>query len=104
MMTWMYANAGLMATYGHPAPPGGIDGIPQESWQISGPPAQAVIACTYLFVASFAISVGPVSWVYPPELFPLRVRGRGVSLCTSANWIFNFALAYFVPPAFVNIK
>jgi hypothetical protein len=23
---------------------------------------------------------------------------------TSSNWIFNFALSYFVPPAFVNIQ
>jgi hypothetical protein len=23
---------------------------------------------------------------------------------TSCNWIFNFALSYFVPPAFVNIQ
>lgn len=37
-------------------------------------------------------------------MFPLRVRGKAVALATSANWIFNFALAYFVPPAFVNIK
>lgn len=104
MMIFMYANAGILATYGHPAPPGGLNGIPQESWQISGAPSKAVIACTYLFVASFAPSMGPVSWIYPPELFPLRVRGKAVSLCTSANWIFNFALSYFVPPAFVNIK
>lgn len=41
--------------------------------------------------------------VYPPELYPLRVRGKAVALSTSANWIFNFALAYFVPPAFQNI-
>lgn len=27
-----------------------------------------------------------------------------MALTTSANWIFNFALSYFVPPAFVNIK
>jgi hypothetical protein len=26
-----------------------------------------------------------------------------VGLATSANWAFNFALAYFVPPAFHNI-
>lgn len=42
--------------------------------------------------------------IYPPELFPLRVRGKAVALATSANWAFNFALGYFVPPAFVNIK
>lgn len=41
--------------------------------------------------------------VYPSEIFPNRVRGRAVALATSANWAFNFALAYFVPPAFVNI-
>lgn len=104
MTIFMFANAGLMATYGKPAPPGGLHGIPQESWQISGAPSRGVIACTYLFVASFACSMGPVSWVYPPELYPLRVRGKAVSLSTSANWAFNFALSYFVPPAFVNIK
>jgi MFS family permease len=104
MATWMYANAGLMATYGSPAPPGGVDNVPEESWQISGAPARAVIACTYLFVASFAPTWGPVSWIYPPELFPLRVRGKAVSITTASNWIFNFALSYFVPPAFVNIQ
>ncbi|KAI9729175.1 MAG: hypothetical protein M1834_007082 [Cirrosporium novae-zelandiae] len=104
MAIWMYANAGLMATYGHKAPPGGVDGVAEESWQISGAPGRAVIACTYLFVASFAPTWGPVSWIYPPELYPLRVRGKAVALCTSANWIFNFALSYFVPPAFVNIQ
>lgn len=75
-----------------------------DSWSITGPPSKAVIASTYLFVASFAVTWGPASWVYPPELFPLRVRGKAVALCTSGNWIFNFALSYFVPPAFVNIQ
>lgn len=88
MMTWLFANAGLMATYGSPAPPGGLDNIAEQSWQIHGSPANAVIACTYLFVASYAPTWGPASWVYPPELFPLRVRGKAVALTTSSNWIF----------------
>ncbi|KIW15728.1 hypothetical protein PV08_05778 [Exophiala spinifera] len=104
MMIWLWANAGLLASYGSPAPPGGVDGVPEESWQISGAPARAVIACTYLFVASFAPTWGPVSWVYPPELFPLRLRGKAVAVTTASNWIFNFALSYFVPPSFENIK
>ncbi|KAI4718315.1 putative MFS glucose transporter [Aureobasidium sp. EXF-10727] len=104
MALWLFINAGLMASYGHAAPPGGVNNVPEESWQISGPPSKAVIACTYLFVASFAPTWGPVSWIYPPELFPLRVRGKAVALCTAANWIMNFALSYFVPPAFVNIQ
>jgi len=104
MMTWLFANAGILATYGHPAPPGGVGGIAAASWQVSGPAAKAVIACSYLFVASFAPTWGPVSWIYPPELYPLRVRGKAVALSTSANWAFNFALGYFVPPSFENIK
>jgi sugar porter (SP) family MFS transporter len=104
MMTWLFANAGLLATYGHPAPPGGVDGIAAASWQVSGPPAKAVIACSYLFVASYAPTWGPVSWIYPPELYPLRVRGKAVALATSWNWAFNFALGYFVPPSFENIN
>lgn len=104
MMTWLFANGGLLASYGHPAPPGGIGGVKAASWEVGGHASKGVIACSYLFVASYACTWGPVSWAYPPELFPLRVRGRAVALCTAANWIFNFALGYFVPPAFENIK
>lgn len=103
MMIWMFANAGLFANYGVPVP-GGINGIAAESMLISGPPGKAVIACTYLFVASYAPTWGPVSWVYPPELYPLRVRGKAVALATSANWALNTALGAFVPPAFVSIR
>jgi MFS family permease len=102
MALWMYANAGIMATYGTVVP-GGINGTPEESMSLSGPPAKALIACTYLFVASYAPSWGPVSWIYPPELFPLRLRGKGVAFATSSNWAFNLALGLFTPPAFETI-
>jgi hypothetical protein len=103
MATWMFANAGILGGRGVVVP-GGIGGVTEESMSVSGPAAKGLIACTYLFVASFAPTWGPVSWIYPPELFPLRLRGKGVALSTSANWAFNTALGYFVPPAFVNIK
>ncbi|KAK3388745.1 general substrate transporter [Sordaria brevicollis] len=102
MCLWLCVNAGLFAVYSRPARPGEFTS-PAESMAISGAPAKAIIASTYLFVASFAPTWGPVSWTYPPELYPLRLRGKAVALCTSANWAFNFALAYFVPPAFANI-
>jgi hypothetical protein len=104
MGTWVFANGGILATYGHYTGPDGIDNVPEASTRVSGAASKAVIAISYLFVASFAISWGPVSWIYPPELFPLRVRGKAVALATSANWAMNFALSYFVPPAFVQIQ
>ncbi|CZR57204.1 probable high-affinity glucose transporter [Phialocephala subalpina] len=103
MMMWLFINAGLLASYGK-VPYKNQFPSAAESISITGAPAKAVIACTYLFVASYAPTWGPVSWIYPPELYPLRVRGKAVALSTSANWIFNFALAYFVPPAFANIR
>ncbi|CAH0489072.1 unnamed protein product [Peronospora farinosa] len=41
---------------------------------------------TAFFVFNFAISWGPVSWIYPAEIFPLRVRASSVTLSTAANW------------------
>jgi sugar porter (SP) family MFS transporter len=104
MAIWLFTNAGLLGGYGHYAGPKGVDNTPAASTSITGAPSKAVIACSYLFVASYAPTWGPVSWIYPPELYPLRVRGKAVALATSANWAFNFALGYFVPPAFVNIQ
>ncbi|KAJ5990270.1 hypothetical protein N7522_010477 [Penicillium canescens] len=103
MMIWMFANAGIMGKYGVVVP-GGIKGVAEASMRLSGTPAKGLIACTYLFVASYAPTWGPVSWVYPPELYPLRVRGKAVALATSANWAFNTALGLFVPSAFANIR
>jgi MFS family permease len=103
MMTWLVINAALLGHFSVKPYPGEFNNA-AESMSITGAPAKAVIACTYLFVASYAPTWGPVSWIYPPELYPLRVRGKAVALSTSANWIFNFALAYFVPPAFENIR
>lgn len=103
MATWLFANGGILAVYGTDPGPGGVDGIKEASVSVTGPASKAVIACSYLFVASYAPTWGPVSWIYPSELYPNRVRGKAVALATSGNWAFNFALAYFVPPAFVSI-
>jgi MFS family permease len=103
MGTWMFANAGILGGQGVVVP-GGVDGVAEESMKLTGAAAKGLIACTYLFVASYAPTWGPVSWIYPPELFPLRLRGKGVALATSSNWAFNLALGLFTPPAFVNIK
>ncbi|KAI8683431.1 MFS domain-containing protein [Fusarium keratoplasticum] len=103
MGVWMFANAGILGANGT-VWPGGKDGVPEVSMTVSGSAAKGLIACTYLFVASFAPTWGPASWTYPPELFPLRLRGKGVALATSANWAFNTALGLFTPVAFENIR
>ena len=58
MMIFLYATAATMATNGHYVP-GGLNGIQAVLWVINdnAPNAQrAVIACTYLLVASYSFT------------------------------------------------
>ncbi|MDX7951499.1 sugar porter family MFS transporter [Lichenihabitans sp. Uapishka_5] len=45
------------------------------------------------YVAFFAIGLGPVFWLLISEIFPMAVRGRGMSMATVANWAFNLLVA-----------
>lgn len=47
------------------------------------------------FMASFAIGLGPVFWLMISEIFPLGIRSKAMSVCTIANWTFNFLISYF---------
>ncbi|CAG8495717.1 10057_t:CDS:10, partial [Scutellospora calospora] len=57
----------------------------------------SVIVFVYLFVASYAYSWGPGGWIYPAEIFPLRIRGKALSITTASNWLFNFIIGQVVP-------
>jgi sugar porter (SP) family MFS transporter len=49
------------------------------------------------FIASFAISAGPIAWLIVAEVFPLAIRGRAASFATSTNWTANLVLALVFP-------
>ncbi|KAI9737387.1 MAG: High-affinity glucose transporter rgt2 [Cirrosporium novae-zelandiae] len=58
---------------------------------------KCLIAFSCVFIFFFACSWGPVGWVVCAEIFPLSARAKGVSITTSMNWLFNWALAYATP-------
>lgn len=45
------------------------------------------------YIASFAISLGPIAWLLISEIYPLKVRGLAMSVATLSNWGFNFLIA-----------
>ncbi|MDD3905779.1 MAG: sugar porter family MFS transporter [Candidatus Omnitrophica bacterium] len=45
------------------------------------------------YIASFAISLGPIFWLIIAEIYPLKIRGRAMSLATVANWGCNMVVA-----------
>lgn len=56
------------------------------------PPAFLVLGCMLLCIASFAVGLGPGSWVLMAEIMPTRVRGRAMSVANVALWISSFIL------------
>ena len=61
------------------------------------------VAGIFLFIAAFAVSLGPLPWVMMPEIFPLNARGPGSSLSAGSNWIFN-TLVVSSFPILVNVS
>ena len=50
------------------------------------------------YIICFACSLGPIGWILVSEVFPLRIRGAAMSLCTVANFGFNFLVVFsFLP-------
>ncbi|XVF01442.1 hypothetical protein REPUB_Repub04eG0089600 [Reevesia pubescens] len=43
------------------------------------------ITMVLAYVASFSIGMGPITWVYSSEIFPLRLRAQGTSMGVAAN-------------------
>lgn len=53
-MALHYTIAALMATRGHPE--NKVSGNANLRWEINGPPAKGVIACSYIFVGVYGLT------------------------------------------------
>lgn len=60
-------------------------------------PSWVIIVMLLLYIASFAIAVGPLPHLLMSEIFPLRVRGPGMSMASLSNWGFNFLVVFAFP-------
>ncbi|MGH3026481.1 MAG: MFS transporter, partial [Gaiellaceae bacterium] len=47
-----------------------------------------------VYIASFAVGLGPVFWLMISEIYPLKVREAAMSVCSIANWGFNFLVSF----------
>ena len=56
-----------------------------------------VLLCILTYIAFFALSVGPVTWVILSEIYPTRIRGRAMSLATLCLWGANFIVSQTFP-------
>ncbi|CAD6344219.1 unnamed protein product [Miscanthus lutarioriparius] len=64
---------------------------------LNGFPLVAVGALL-LYVGAYQVSFGPISWLMVSEIFPLRTRGRGISLAVLTNFGSNALVTFAFSP------
>lgn len=56
-------------------------------------PGVVATICLMAYITCFAFSMGPIAWILTSEVFPLRVRGRGVAAATLGSGASNFLVS-----------
>src|ERR671921_207107 len=72
-------------------------GIVFSTGSTSGAAGILATVCIALYIASFAISLGPVFWLMISEIYPLNIRGSAMSVAALCNWGSNFLVALTFP-------
>ncbi|KAJ4725743.1 D-xylose-proton symporter-like [Melia azedarach] len=83
---------------------GGVSGIALSLlllsiyYKILGAFPLVAVAALLLYVGCYQISFGPISWLMVSEIFPLRTRGRGISLAVLTNFGSNAIVTFAFSP------
>ncbi|KAI0775288.1 general substrate transporter [Trametes elegans] len=74
-----------------------LTGLYRDSWDTHV--AAGWVACVFvwIFAIGFGYSWGPCSWIVIAEIWPLSIRGKGVSIAASSNWMNNFIVGQVTP-------
>jgi sugar porter (SP) family MFS transporter len=71
-------------------------GVLGLSFRVSNPSGQLAwiaVICLMGYVASFAISLGPIFWLLIAEIYPLKIRGLAEGTAATFNWGSNLIVA-----------
>lgn len=63
----------------------------------AGATGYLALVCMMFYVASFAMSWGPVTWVLLSEIFPNKIRGKAMAVAVAAQWISNYLVSLTFP-------
>jgi SP family arabinose:H+ symporter-like MFS transporter len=56
-----------------------------------------ILLLILLYIAFFAMAMGPIVWVVMSEIFPTRMRGSAMAIATVALWVADFAVTLSFP-------
>jgi len=69
--------------------PGGVNGNENVPILLTGSPAYAVIAFSYMLIIVYALTLAPVCWIYAAEVWSLETRAVGMGIASEGNWLFK---------------
>ncbi len=55
------------------------------------------LICMLVYIAGFAMSWGPVTWVLLSEIFPNQIRGKAMAVAVAAQWVANYLVSWTFP-------
>ena len=56
-----------------------------------------LLSAILVFIAAFALALGPIVWLLSSEVFPAGIRGRAMSVAAFTVWVSCFAIAQAFP-------
>lgn len=57
-----------------------------------------ILISILVYVAAFAISLGPVVWVIMSEIFPNHIRGKATAIASMMLWLADYVVSQSFPP------
>jgi SP family xylose:H+ symportor-like MFS transporter len=55
------------------------------------------LICMLVYIAGFAMSWGPVTWVLLSEIYPNQIRGKAMAIAVAAQWIADYVVSATFP-------
>ncbi|KAI0159146.1 sugar transporter [Pestalotiopsis sp. NC0098] len=83
---------------------GTLYAIYENSWDDHKGAGWAAAVFIWLYIASFAYSIGCVNWIMPSELFPPANRAKAVGVAIGTNWLSNFIVGLITPRMLASIS
>ncbi|GJE88676.1 MFS general substrate transporter [Phanerochaete sordida] len=74
-----------------------LTGLFHKSWDSHTGAGWAACVFVWIFAMAFGYSWGPCAWILVAEIWPLSIRGKGVSIAASSNWMNNFIVGQVTP-------
>lgn len=62
-----------------------------------------LVVSVFMYVASFAIGIGPIPWLLTSEITPIYASSSVGAIATATNWAMNFLIGQCFPIVFARI-